>query len=97
MVTGKTKTGFKFETDERVLEDWRLVLNIEKAESTDMKVRVKGVAELVHLLLGENEPKLLEHIAKRNDGFMPVDAIVEELADIIKETKELKNLPPSQE
>lgn len=97
MVKGKTKTGFKFETDERVLEDWRLVLNIEKAESKNMTEKVKGVAALVHLLLGENEEKLMKHIANRNEGFIPTDAIIEELASIITETKELKNLPPSQE
>lgn len=95
MVKGKTKTGFKFEVDERVLEDWRLILNIERAESENLTEKVKGVTELVHLLLGNNETKLMEHIAKRNDGFVPTDEIISELASIISNTKELKNSQPS--
>lgn len=95
MLKGKTSTGFKFEVDERVLEDWRLITNIELAESADLTDKVKGVTALVHLLLGNNEPKLMEHIAKKNDGFIPTEAIINELASIITTTKELKNLQSS--
>ena len=91
MIKGKTTTGFKFEVDERVLDDWRLITNIELAESNVLTDKVKGVTALVHLLLGSNEPKLMEHIAKKNDGYIPTDAIINELANIITTTKELKN------
>ena len=91
MLEGKTTTGFKFKIDERVLEDWRLITNIELAESTVLAEKVQGVTALVHLLLGNNEPKLMEHIAKKNDGFIPTDAIISELASIITTSKELKN------
>lgn len=97
MVEGKTKTGFKFKIDERVLNDWRLVLNIELAESNNNTEKVKGITALVHLLLGENEAQLMEHIQKNNDGFIPTDAIIEELASMISTTKELKNLQSSHE
>lgn len=91
MVKGKTESGFKFEIDERVLEDWRLVTNIEMAESTNMTEKVKGVAALVHLLLGNNESKLMEHISKKNDGFIPTECLIAELASMIRNAKELKN------
>lgn len=95
MIEGKTKTGFKFKVDERVLNDWRLITNIELAESEVLTDKVKGVTALVHLLLGDNEQKLMEHIAKKNGGFIPTDAIINELASIITTTKELKNSQPS--
>lgn len=91
MIKGKTETGFKFEVDERVLDDWRLITSIELAESNILTEKVKGVTALVHLLLGDNEPKLMEHISKKNAGFIPTDAIISELASIITTTKELKN------
>lgn len=91
MIQGKTKSGFKFEIDERVLSDWRLLLNIERTESEVLTERVKAITELVHLLLGSNESKLMEHIAKKNDGFVPTEAITDELASIISSAKELKN------
>lgn len=95
MIKGKTESGFKFEVDERVLDDWRLITNIELAESTVLTEKVKGVTALVHLLLGDNEPKLMEHIAKKNGGFIPTESIINELASIITNTKELKNLQSS--
>ena len=91
MIEGKTKTGFKFKVDERVLDDWRLVANIELAESDNLTDKVKGTTALVSLLAGANEQKLMDHIAKKNDGFIPTKAIINELADIITTTKELKN------
>lgn len=91
MIQGKTKSGFKFEIDERVLSDWRLLLNIERTESEVLTERVKAITELVHLLLGSNESKLMEHIAKKNDGFVPTEAITDELASIVSSAKELKN------
>lgn len=95
MIEGKTKTGFKFKVDERVLDDWRLITNIEMAESDNLSDKVKGVTALVHLLLGNNEEKLMEHISKKNNGFIPTEAIINELANIITATKELKNLQSS--
>lgn len=91
MVEGKTKTGFKFKVDERVLEDWRLISSISMAESENLADRVKGITEVVHLLLGENEQSLIEHIKKKNDGFVPTEVITNELASIISSAKELKN------
>lgn len=90
-VSGKTETGFKFSIDDRVLDDWRLIQNIELAESENLTERVKGTNALVRLLLGDNEEKLMEHIAKKNDGFIPSSAVTSELASIIKATRELKN------
>lgn len=91
MLEGKTKSGFKFKIDERVLEDWRLIKNIQLAESGDLNEKVVGVSSLVSMLLGDNEPKLMDHIAKKNGGFIPTEALIEELAEIITNSKELKN------
>jgi len=91
MVEGKTKSGFKFSIDERVLSDWRLISSISLAESDELTDRVKGITELVHLLLGKNENALIEHIKKKNQGFVPTEAITSELANIISSAKELKN------
>lgn len=95
MIEGKTRSGFKFKVDERVTEDWRLISNITLAESEDLTDRVKGITEIVHLLLGDNEKALIEHVKKKNQGFVPIDAITTELASIITAVNEKKNLPSS--
>lgn len=91
MIKGKTKTGFAFEIDERVKNDWRLISNIALAESDNISERVKGTAALVSLLLGKNEKKFMEHISKINDGYIPMDAVMNELVDMIQNTEEIKN------
>lgn len=91
MIEGKTKSGFSFKVDERVTSDWRLLSNIALAEGDNLNDRVKGITEIVHLLLGENEKAFMDHIQKKNDGFIPMEAVNTELAEIIKSAKELKN------
>lgn len=90
-IKGTTRTGFEFEIDDRIKNDWRLVTNIALAESEDMMQRVKGTSALVALLLGENEKQLTEHILKNNDGYVPMDAVFNELIDMIKGSDDLKN------
>lgn len=91
MIKGKTKTGFEFELDERIGTDWRIVSNIALAESDDMSDKVKGASALVSLLCGNNEKKLMKHIADNNDGFVPMPAVMNELRDMIQGSNELKN------
>lgn len=91
MIEGRTKSGFKFKVDERVTSDWRVLSSISKAESDNLTEQVIGITELVSVLLGNNEKALMEHIKKKNDGFVPTEAVTSELADILKATKELKN------
>lgn len=92
MIKGKTKTGFSFSIDERVGSDWRLIKLIDKIENGKTPAEnIAATSELVSFLLGEdNVSKLEAHIAKMNDGFIPMNAMTMELFDIIASTK-LKN------
>ena len=50
MIEGKTKSGFKFKIDERILSDWRLVDAIGLSESDDASEQIRGVRNLVQLV-----------------------------------------------
>lgn len=91
MIEGKTRTGFKYKVDERILKDWRIVSCISMVESSDPSSQIKGTTELVKLLIGENEDAFIKHVQKKNDGFVPIDAITNELVDILTSSKETKN------
>lgn len=91
MVEGKTRSGFKFKVDERIGKDWRVISAISLAESEDATEQIKGTTDLVKLVVGSNEKKLIEHIAKKNDGYVPVSAITDELVDILMTVNETKN------
>lgn len=91
MIEGKTRSGFKFKIDERIGQDWRVISAIAMAESADSAEQVKGTSNLVKLIIGKDEQKLIDHIAKKNEGFVPVSAITSEIVDILSATKETKN------
>lgn len=91
MINGKTKNGFKFSIDERVMEDWRLLQYIALSESTDPSEQIKGASRLVTLLLGDQEPAMMEFIAKKNEGYVPATAVTDMITEILTSVKELKN------
>ena len=91
MIEGKTKNGFKYSIDERVMDDWRLLKYIALSESSDPSEQIKGASNLVTLLLGDKEPAMMEFIAKKNKGFVPTVAVTEMITEILTSVKELKN------
>ena len=96
MIEGKTKAGFKFSIDERILGDWRLLSAIALSDSKDQSEQIKGTHELVTLILGDRERDLMDFIAKRNDGYVPADKVAETITEILTSVKELKNSPSSE-
>lgn len=90
MIKGKTSSGFKFAIDERVKTDWRLIDAIASIDSGDITKQIAGMNSLADLILGERKDEFLEHIAKKNDGYAPIDIVSNELKEILQ-AEELKN------
>ena len=91
MLEGKTKSGFKYAIDERVMDDWRLLKYVALSESKDPSEQVQGASNLVGLLLGDKEEDLMKFIAKKNDGFIPAMAVTDIITEILTSVKDLKN------
>lgn len=88
----KTKSGFKCEIDDRVLEDYRLLEAIAlTADSNNQTSVIRGTTKTVDLLFGDRKQELFDHIAKKNDGYVPSTAVTTELTEIMESIKELKN------
>lgn len=93
MVKGTTKSGFDFEIDERLAEDYRFieaVIIADDNESTDLE-KLKAVFNICDFVLGKDKDAFIEHIKKNNDGFVPLTIVKDEVAEIISKSKELKN------
>lgn len=96
MIEGKTKSGFKFHVDERILDDWRLVEAIKRSESDDASEVIRGMTDLVDLVVGDQGDALKKHIADKNEGYIPKGVILTTITEIINESKELKNSQSSE-
>lgn len=93
---GKTKSGFKFDIDERIVDDWRLIDAIGMAESSDAGEQFKGTRLVVDLLFGDQKDALMEFIKSKNDGYVPAIEVTNAVAEVISAVKELKNSQSSQ-
>lgn len=93
---GKTQSGFKFNIDERIIEDWRLIDAIAMAESDDPSDQLKGTRAVADLLLGEEKEALIKFLQEKNDGFVPAKEMTNIIAEIITSIRDLKNSQSSQ-
>lgn len=85
MLKGKTKTGFKFEIDERLLNDYELVELLAETEENPLIV-----SKVLTKLLGDQKKDLIEHV-REEDGIVPADKMMEELEEIFNAGNKAKN------
>ena len=86
MRKGTTESGFKFEYDERRLNDMRLVDDFAIMLDADVPVAEQLMAQsrvLERILGKETKEALYDHIASTNDGLVPVDVLGAELNSIL--------------
>lgn len=93
MLEGTTNSGFKFKVDERALTDWRFVTALSTLSSaSDDSDILNNTINCIDFILGKDKEKLLKHVSKLNDGFMPAEKVIQEFSEIVTTCKELKNL-----
>lgn len=93
MVKGTTTSGFKFEIDERLAGDYRLLEAITVAEdekASDLK-KLKASFDIIEFILGDQKEAFIEHIKATNDGFVPFEVVKDEVSEIIANSRKIKN------
>lgn len=85
MLKGKTKTGFEFEIDSRVLDNYELLELLSEVEENPLVV-----TKVLSLLLGEKKQELIDHV-REEDGFVSSEKMMEEFEEIFKASDQVKN------
>lgn len=85
MLEGKTKSGFKFKIDERVLNDYELLELLAETEENPLLV-----TKVLTKLLGDRKQDLIDHVREK-DGVVPADKMMKELEEIFNSSDEVKN------
>lgn len=85
MITGKTKTGFKFQISDRILNNYELIELLADVDENPLLI-----TKVLSMLLGEKKKDLIEHV-REEDGVAPVDKMMEEVAEIFKSAEKAKN------
>ncbi len=85
VITGKTKTGFEYEIDKKILNDYEFLEEIDNIGKNPLII----IKLLKRLLKEEQLEKLKEHI-RNEEGIVPLDKMEKELTDIFDGINEIK-------
>lgn len=88
---GTTKSGYKFDIDNRILKDWRFVSALTRCRQSKTEMeKLDGIMEMTRLLFGDKFEEYLAFIASKNDGYCPAEVIMTEVSEIF-ESANVKN------
>lgn len=86
MTKGKTKSGIKFQLDERIKDDARFLYYLTKAQDdeSDMSEKSKAIMGILKLIFGTDEGVItfMNAVAASNDGVCNVDVMLSELTEM---------------
>lgn len=87
MIEGKTKSGFEFEIEEEVFDDYELLETLAEADNGDNMAIFKAI----DLILSKDQKDRLKEHVRNEKGRVPASAMVVELMDIMEASNSGKN------
>ncbi len=87
MIKGKTSSGFEFELDDDVLDDYELLENLQKVDEGEESRMVK----VVDILLGEKQKERLKDHVRTEKGRVSAKRLLEEVSEIFQSSNAGKN------
>lgn len=82
MVSGKTKSGFSFEVNEKIIKSWEFTKILRSLKSKDEGDQLTGAVDFVGKLLGDQEEALMAHLADE-DGIVSTEDVINEASEIL--------------
>lgn len=83
----KTKSGFEYEIDPEVFDNMELVDALDEADGGNNL----AVSRVCLLILGKDQKKKLYDHVRTESGKVPIEAVTNEIVEIISGSKEGKN------
>lgn len=87
MLRGKTESGFEFEIDGEILDDYEFLELLCQIDEGETSLTIK----MVDMLLGEEQKKRLKDHVKTASGRVSAKKLLAEVMEIFNATKEGKN------
>lgn len=87
MLRGKTTSGFEFELEDEVLDDYELLESLRKVDEGDNGCLIKVVDQL----LGEEQKKMLKEHVRTEKGRVSAKKLLEEVSEIFQSCNAGKN------
>lgn len=87
MLKGISASGFEFEIDEEVLDDWEMLELLQEIDDGS----VGKIAKAIVFLLGKEQYEKLKNFIKARDGKIKASVMIDEFTSIMNAEKEVKN------
>lgn len=88
MIKGKTNSGIKFELDERIKNDARVLYMLVQIQDDKLNAERKGVLvfEMLKLIFGSSESVMafMDEVAQKNDNICSIEVLLKELNEIFE-------------
>lgn len=79
MLKGTTKSGFKFDIDDKHLGNYELLEAISEVEDSPL-----ALPRVIKLLLGDSKAKALKNHVRDDEGFVSADKLSAEIMEIFE-------------
>ena len=88
MVKGKTKSGIKFQIDERIKDDARFLYYMAKSQDNeaDTAEKSKAIMGMLKLIFGNDDGVIsfMNTVASTNNGVCSIDVMLSELTEMFE-------------
>lgn len=84
VISGTTRDGFQFQVDDRAVNDFRFVkMSADLSQKKGTSEQFDILTRISEFILGSSWDALMEHIASKNDGFVPSKVLFDDVYEII--------------
>lgn len=80
MITGKTSTGFDYEVEDEILDDYELLELLNEADNG----KAGAMIDVVECVLGEEQVKALKNHIRNESGRVSAKRMITEVMEILK-------------
>ena len=87
MIIGKTQSGFEFEIEEEILDDYDFLEVLSKIDEGETTLALK----MVDMLLGEEQKEKLKDHVRSESGRVSARKLIAEVMEIFSATNKGKN------
>lgn len=88
MIKGTTTTGFKFEIDEEVFNDYELLEALREIDTGNES----AIVDVTNCMLTGEQKEALKNHLRNEKGRVGALEMISEIAEIMKASKDAKNL-----
>lgn len=77
-IKGETASGFKFEIDKRLMNDYDFIEKVNNMAETGL-----GMPDLIKYMIGDEGYRALKEHCRRKDGFLSLKRMQHEMNDMM--------------